>query len=653
MTTKRIRCTCGRVYDPAKHPKCPDCGAETVVATVAEAASPSQPPPLPPGAAQPTSPPLPFNARPFIIIGAVLLGLILLVVFIRHSRSTEKSDVPSGRSEATASPGSTEKVSGGSDELRALVAKAKPGAEIKVRPGIYAGGLVLARPVRLVADSRNGGQVVIQSEGKECLSVRASGVALQNVQFICNGIGELPAISVSDSATLEMESCKVQSATQVALVATGKASLKAVGSTFTAANGTAVRLNQGAQATFTQCSFPDTLIGLVAVSGAGAELHSCAFERDGGEAAKGAIMIVGGDKSSLTADDCHFTSNPAGIFAADGGTLTITNSPFKSNGFTPARGSSPSGLISVKGARATLTGDYFESNQQGVTIYEAGTLEIQKCNFNGNGLRQDPPAIAGCLPISITGANASATIRNTVVANSSPYAIYVVAGGKLLLEDTELSGARAAALVVGDRSGPPAHAEIKRGHFLRSGAGIGVIAGSSADVEDSECKENEDGVVMLDRGSRMNLKRTGILGNKDHGLHVYAEAELSIADSDIQNNARGAQSGTPRKSADRATVKLENCRIGGNTVFGVGAYTKSDLVLNACTFDTTNKTNILKERGANVQTDAPVAETSPAPDESATPEKSEGGQARRSKRTPQPTRPRNDDIYRLLRRFRP
>ena len=171
-------------------------------------------------------------------------------------------------------------------------------------------------------------------------------------------------------------------------------------------------------------------------------------------------------------------------------------------------------------------------------------------------------------------------------------------------------------------------------------------------MEDSECRENEDGVVMLDRGSRMNLKRTGILGNKDHGLHVYAEADLSIADSDIQNNARGAQSGTPRKSTERATVKLENCRIGGNSVFGVGVYTKSDLILNACTFDTTNKTNILKERGANLQTDAPVAETSPAPDESATPEKSEGGQAHR-KRTPAPTRPRNEDIYRLLRRFRP
>ena len=651
MTTKRIRCTCGRVYDPAKHPKCPDCGAETIVATATEAAAPSQPPPLPPGVAQPTPSPLPFNARPFIILGAALLGLILLVVFIRHSRSTETSgDVPSGRSETTASPGSTEK---GSDELRALVAKAKPGAEIKVRPGVYAGGLVLARPVRLVADSRNGGQVVIQSEGKECLSVRSSGVALQNVQFICNGIGELPAISIADGASLEMDSCKVQSATQVALVATGKSSLKAVGSTFTASNGTAVRLNQGAQANFMQCSFPDTLIGLVAVSGAGAELHSCAFERDGGEQAKGAIMIVGGDKSSITADDCHFTSNPAGIFAADGGTLTITNSPFKSNGFTPARGSSPSGLISVKGARATLTGDSFDSNQQGVTIYEAGVLEMQKCNFNGNGLRQDPPAIPGCLPISVGGANASATVRNSVLANSSPYAIQVVAGGKLLLEDGELSAARSAALVVGDRVGSPAHADIKRSHFLRSGTGIGVIAGSSADVEDSECRENEDGVVMLDRGSRMNLKRTGILGNKDHGLHVYAEADLSIADSDIQNNARGAQSGTPRKSAERATVKLENCRIGGNTVFGVGAYTKSDLILNACTFDTTNKTNIFKERGANVQTDAPVAETSPAPDESATPEKSEGGQAHRPKRTPQPTRPHNEDIYRLLRRFRP
>src|SRR4051794_28260744 len=34
MSARRIRCECGRVYEPAKHEKCPGCGAESSVATL-------------------------------------------------------------------------------------------------------------------------------------------------------------------------------------------------------------------------------------------------------------------------------------------------------------------------------------------------------------------------------------------------------------------------------------------------------------------------------------------------------------------------------------------------------------------------------------------------------------------------------------------
>src|SRR5438270_5273537 len=32
--TSRIRCSCGRVYDPQKHDHCPDCGIESTVESV-------------------------------------------------------------------------------------------------------------------------------------------------------------------------------------------------------------------------------------------------------------------------------------------------------------------------------------------------------------------------------------------------------------------------------------------------------------------------------------------------------------------------------------------------------------------------------------------------------------------------------------------
>ncbi|HEU0274045.1 MAG TPA: hypothetical protein VFQ83_05920 [Candidatus Udaeobacter sp.] len=46
--TSRVRCSCGRVYDPAKHTKCPECGAESAVESVvvAEKVKPPVPPAL-------------------------------------------------------------------------------------------------------------------------------------------------------------------------------------------------------------------------------------------------------------------------------------------------------------------------------------------------------------------------------------------------------------------------------------------------------------------------------------------------------------------------------------------------------------------------------------------------------------------------------
>ena len=129
------------------------------------------------------------------------------------------------------------------------------------------------------------GQVFIQSEGRECLSVGAAGVVVQNVQFICNGIGELAAISVAQGADLELEACKVQSNTALGVSASG--AIKALGSSFTAANGTALRLNSKAHGIFTQCSVGESVFGLWLAKGARAELHSCAFDRNGGAGKQG------------------------------------------------------------------------------------------------------------------------------------------------------------------------------------------------------------------------------------------------------------------------------------------------------------------------------------------------------------------------------
>ena len=157
---------------------------------------------------------------------------------------------------------------------------------------------------------------------------------------------------------------------------------------------------------------------------------------------------------------------------------------------------------------------------------------------------------------------------------------------------------------------------------------------------------------MLEQGSRLKLRKTAIVSNRDHGVQVYANAEASVVDSDIRNNARGALSGVPHKAAQRAVLTLEDCRIGGNQVFGVGACAQSQLILTRCSFAEDTKKNIYRESGAIVQTDA-ARELTPASQEAteATPRPDSTAKTKSSSRRTTTTKQRRpeEDISRVIR----
>ncbi|MBA3962490.1 MAG: right-handed parallel beta-helix repeat-containing protein [Chthoniobacterales bacterium] len=697
MTTKRIRCSCGRIYDPVKRPACPDCGAAHAVATPPEV--PPQPEPLlvkPPVIDPVPPPPSPINPRLIAIAAAVVVMLLVFVIALRQCGSPAPKPAPEPTPRPTASialspspiPSAAPSVSPSAAvtatpvfvpppfalpetfDLNAALAQAAPGATIKIPPGSYPGGLVVNKAVHLVGAM---GQVFFQSEGRECLSVHAPGVTVQNVQFLCNGIGELPAISIAQGADLELEACKVQSSTAVGVSAMG--GLKALGSSFTAASGTAVRLNQGSRASLTQCSLGESQFGLWLANGATAELHSCAFDRNGAEG-RGATISLTGAKSSLTAEDCHFTNNSAGIRALDGAMVAISKSSFKNNGVTPTAGTQLGLVVLFNNARGTIAESTFESNQQGVSCVNGSQLEIEKCQFAGGGIEANE--IPFCQAVAAYGKGAVVTVRHSVITDSAQYAVNAIDGGKAILEETEISGTRSVGLAVGDREAGRGQAEVKRCQFLHNRTAIGLVAGSAATIEGAEIRENQDGIILADPGTRLRASKLKISGQSDAGLFVRLNGEASISDSDFTNNARGAIAGVRGKTSERATLTLKDCRFGGSRYFGVGACVQSVVSLTNCTFNGSDKQNIYKERGATVQTNEPVTptppnenQTSPTPAQSVTPfasaspspspessapspghEKKIDKKPRRTP-TPRPHLPTPEDVDRLLRQLLP
>jgi hypothetical protein len=669
--TSRIRCSCGRVYDPQKHTHCPECGAESAVESVvvSEKVKPSAVPegkleskaeernktlqPSLPGFAQLV------KAVPWpVFAGVALLFIIILAVSLRHrnpgpsqaSSETGRESPPTENSTPTppaqASP--AESASGSPTapvamaNLNDLIAGAGQSGTVKLRPGLYQGGVTINRPLHIVGDPQNSGQIFIQSDTKDVIAVRSKGVVIENVQVMFNGTGEAAAISIADNAELQLDGSKIASSSSYGVTATAGASVKATNSTFSASNGTAMQLDRQGRGNFTQCNFTDAQTGLRVSNGSNCELHGCAFERNGARSGRGAIIALTGDKTRIDADQCRFASNPAGIDTADAASLALTNSLFKDNGISSVQGNSAGGLLQVKGsAFAKLEGDTFESNGQGVVATNGGKIEIDKCRFSGNGLQTRGELILGCMTIAGNGQGSVVTVRNSSVNTSASYAVGVVWSARLDMEETEVSGARTVGLLVGDRKGLPATAEAKHCHFLRNTTGVGVCAGSSAIISDSECRENSEGAVALDRGTRLNLSRTAMIGNREHGLCVYGGAVASAVDSQIENNSRGAQSGMQKKSNMSGTLTLQNCRVAGNQVFGVGAYAKSQLTLTGVTFEANGKTNIYRESGAIVQSDGEAQASNEGSDQS-------GDQNQKRKK---PRRQSDEDARQIIRRF--
>ncbi len=669
MSAKRIRCECGRVYEPAKNPACPSCGAQAIVATAEPSKEKGDDQPLvrqkreAPDVRAEDATPLAINPRTIVIIGGSLLALIVLVVILtrRHDNVVIVQPSPTATATVSAAPSATVTPPPNNNnqqtivlpqnfDLPGAIASAAQGATIKIPAGLYPGGLVLSRAVHLVA---SGGQVIIQAEGRECISVRASGITAQGVQFFCNGIGELPAISMADGTDLDLDGCRVQSSTGLGISLVGNSSLKALGTSFNASNGTAVRMQSG-KANLTQCTFADSKIALAASNGATLDLQSCAFDRNGANG-DGGILLLSGQGTTLRATDCHFTGNSGAIWTTDGAAFFATSSTFKENG-TNMNPAAMNGLIALrKGGHATIERAAFEGNRQGISVGEGSTLELTQSTLSENGLQQTRQVVIPSFPLSVYGQNSNATVRNTVFGDSKQYAVVVIQGASLTLEEVEIYSSHGGAVIIGDRSGQPAHAEIRRTRLHNNENALGIFAGSSVVMEDSEARENNEGITVSDNGSHLEMKKSGAFGNRDHGLLVFAEASASATESEFRNNARGAQSGMPRKNAGRGSLTLDSCTLGGNKVFGAGAHTQSELTLLHCNFEGTDKTNIYKERNAIVQMDvvpSPSPSPSAAADESPSPSPEQTASPTATpQRHPRPTprRRREDDASRILR----
>lgn len=403
MNISRVRCVCGRVYEPAKHAACPECGAPVdSPGTITTDARPKATPPPPPRQPSRGLPPIAIGWQQIAATVAGLLVLIVVATWLwRPARTTNeiaKNDAtpaptaqpvsPPPSPEPTAAPTATpddqpspqpsaNPVAPG--DLTAIISNAAEGATIKLPAGVYQGGAIIARPVTLAGDADPSSRVIIQSDSKEAIVVAAKGVVLKNVQVVYNGTGTVPAIAVSDAGDLLLDHCTVQSNSRVAVSVNNGASLTGTASFFSAANGNAISIS-GARLTLADSQVSDSsgvglLVGGQASLPSDAEVSGCRFLRNGT-----GIGVTAASSANIANTDCGQNNDGVAVIASS--RVTIAKSTLEDN-----RGH---GIYVNSGAQADLSDTKVVNNARGVlsgyprksTMKALVTME--DCQVTGN-----------------------------------------------------------------------------------------------------------------------------------------------------------------------------------------------------------------------------------------------------------------------------
>lgn len=194
----------------------------------------------------------------------------------------------------------------------------------------------------------------------------------------------------------------------------------------------------------------------------------------------------------------------------------------------------------------------------------------------------------------ITSHTEAATLRGLTlrIRPGSPAAYTVdVAGGKLMLEDCDLSGGSQGCL---QARGSGAVPYLR--HCVLHGAGAGgMLLSEKADatLENCEITDCETAGIHASSGSRITLLQSRVHGGKAEGL-LLESAQAACTQSDFRENGKAGVSVT-----DGGSATLRGCTLQANNDGGMLLLQKSHASLDDCTI-VANKESGLRALGSEL-----------------------------------------------------
>jgi parallel beta-helix repeat protein len=314
--------------------------------------------------------------------------------------------------------------SGGGDArtIGEALARARPGATLRIAPGRYAESLVLTRPVTLLAADPDQPPLIAPIAGP-CLAVRSEGVLVRGLQFrglsdaevdrsagpppcvlisaaaprieqigIAAGAGA--AIRIADGAAPEIRESRIEGGDRGGVELLGGAGGRIVKNVIEGARGHAILVRGGAEAEISLNSVEGGQ-GVLFTEGAGGTFVNNEIEASVGSA----LRVALGADPTVTANRIT-ASGEAGIFVYDHGQGYYEANEIEASllsGFVVDAGadvtlvgnqvrvSGEHGILVLDGARATLRDNVVEDNRgHGIALSYEAEARLENNELDGN-----------------------------------------------------------------------------------------------------------------------------------------------------------------------------------------------------------------------------------------------------------------------------
>ncbi|MFD4560720.1 right-handed parallel beta-helix repeat-containing protein [Streptomyces sp. NPDC058469] len=484
------------------------------------------------------------------------------------------------------------------------LARARTGAVISIRPGVYVENLVISTRVTLVADGprgsveiapRRGTTLTLDADGVMVTDILLRGgesdvpvvdaargqVALQGCDVVGNGWA---AVLSRGTGSLALRECRITNAVGAGVVDTSSASSVMDNCVIEHLGSSAVVIGEQGRILVRNCRMRDAKgNGLLANGSAGGTVEDCEISATD----KPAIALEGG--SSTTVSRVRVTGVTVGAFLTSTSRTVLEDvhvEDTSGHGIVVSAGSDPllrrcstsrtrgNGLVVTGRARGDYESCSFGSAEQAaVYVTESSTPLFTEASVNateGDGLLLTDECAAefdrlevtdvGGVGVSIRS-GADPLLKRARISHTGGHGIEVTEDGRGRVEDCEVADSAAAALRVEGHGNP----YVSRSVFRDAGTtGVSVGARGLGSLLDCTVTDSAGAGVLIETSGELALTRTTVTRAGSHGVQLSAGSRGSLAGCELTANQ-----GDGLRIESGEQISVTNSAVRGNVSAGL------------------------------------------------------------------------------------